>query len=51
MQIHNLIKIVSQVWKKKKKKGFETYMPPDEEHITHEAVMTKRGGKKGPELG
>ena len=50
MQIHNLIKTVSQVWKKKKK-GFETYMPPDEEHITREAVMTKRGGEKGPELG
>ena len=27
-----------------KKKGFETYMPPDEEHITHEAVITKSGG-------
>jgi len=33
------------------KEGFATYMPPDEEHFTHEVVMTKRGGKKRPELG
>ena len=29
----------------------EMYTPPDEEHITHEVVMTKRGKKKKREPG